>query len=367
MPTTPSRVFIVPPVAAFFLPVFLAFCILYFLYFAADLNRYDGESGLFQYALNDHDHFVYVTNIDRILFEDLLGYEISNDIGIAAIYMALASAFPFLVDQDYTLIALVFNCITLIGCYVIYADICNYCKLGQIGNLSFFANLSLIYFAQMINKDMLTIFAFLLAVRCGIHQRMWLLLALIPFFALVRLQLAVFILIFAFLMATPWPGWRIICLYILTSIAAGVLSIFVSIISDESLGEGFSSFLVNFNRNYYVGYLLFNPLRVIQFIFDAYASFSFSTEMGGVDMAKILRLPQLILLLLLFRPLGSLFIHFRHWLKTRARPIVLVVVAYLLTWLMNPTINARYVMLITPVLVLFALYARRYPIIGRVS
>jgi hypothetical protein len=207
---------------------------------------------------------------------------------------------------------------------------------------------------------MLTVMVFLLAVRYGLRQRLWPLLALVPLFALVRQQLAVFTLIYVFLMSSQRPTARIFWLYVLTSVAAGYLSIFASIIGEESLGEGFSAYLIDLNRDYYVGYLLFNPLRVVQYIMDAYASFSFATPTGGIDAAKLLRLPQLLVLLLLVSPLSTLVTRFRHWLKVpAARPMVLVVVAYLLAWLMNPTINARYVMLITPVLVLFAMYVRR--------
>lgn len=340
-----------------FLPLLLLACVGYYFAFAANMNVYDGETGLFQLALNSHDHYVYLLNMDLLREGDGF-FELANDKGIARIYIFLSTLFPFLVDPDLTLISLIFNCVILYGCYWIYADICDQLKLGVLGKLSFFANLSFIYFAQLINKDILTIFAFLLAVQCGTRGRLFPLLIFLPVFLLIRQQLVVFVLIFAFLMSSerPWP--RILFLYVTTSLVAGLLSVFASIIGEDSLGEGFSAYLINFNQEYYVGYLLFNPLRVMQYVFDAFASFSFNTETGGVDTAKLLRLPQLIVIILLLKPLSTLITRFGYWLQTPARSLVLVVVAYLLTWLMNPTINARYVMLITPILVLFALYVR---------
>lgn len=335
------------------MPLLLLACLAYFWAFSSNLDVYGGESGLLQYTLNVHDHLVYVSGIDRVRDGSLV-YEVSNDLGIAMIYAALASAFPALVSPDFTMLAFVFNCATLCGVYMAYAQICNELGVSAWAKVAFFANLSLVYFAQLINKDMLSVLVFLLAVLWGIRGKwLWLLLAL-PLLALVRQQLAVFAILYVVLMRTRHPIRMILLGYVVTSIVAAVLSIFAGIIGEESLGDGFSLYLIDFNRQYYVGYLLFNPVRVVQYVLDALRSFDLSTETGGIDTAKLLRWPQLILLLMLGRELVQLVTRFRAWFSTPAKPLVMVVVAYLLAWLMNPTVNARYVMLITPVLVLFA-------------
>lgn len=346
------------PIGCLLLPLLMFACVVYYFAFAADLGGYDGERGFWQLAINLHDHLIYVSSMERIREEGLF-YELSNDIGIAFIYLGLSWLLPFLVDDDYALLSLVVNLTTMVGCYWSYAAICRRLELGVSGKLSFFANLSLIYFAQLVNKDMLTIWAFLLAVQFGLTRRALPLLLMVPFLALVRQQLALFMLMFVLLNWAQRPGPRMLALYVVTSLVAALLSIFAAVIEPESLGDGFSAFLIGVNQDYYVGYLLLNPVRVLQYIADAYASFSFGTEFGGVDAAKVLRLPQLVLLFFLAPPLFTMVTRFGEWLKTPARPMVLVVVSYLLAWLMNPTINARYVMLITPVLVLFALYVRK--------
>lgn len=346
------------PIGAVLFPALVLGCIFYYLVFAEDLSRYDAQAGFFNYALNHHDHLIYLDNIERLRARDVYGYQLSNDIGIAAIYLVLARAMPFLVDPDLTLIALVFNCAVMLCCYLVHASICERLNLGALGKLTFFSNLSLIYFAQMVNKDMLTLLAFLLAALVGIQRRYWVLIILVPFFFMVRQQLAVFLLVYCFLMIVRRPVFWILGMYVLFSLAAGYMSVFFSIIGDESLGSGFSAFLVEFNRQYYAGYLLFNPVRVVQYVLDAYASFFFLTEHGGVDTAKILRLPQLVVVAILSPHILSLLSQFRFWLRSPARPLVIVIVSYLLVWLMNPTVNARYVMLITPILILFGLFVR---------
>ena len=341
------------------LAIFLTCCIVYYIIFSANFESYDGESGFFQLALNSHDHEIYLGAIE---LTRNWGYEFSflnNDIGIASIYLFLGRLFPVLVDPNYTLISLFFNCLTLCCCYWLYASISDQLGLGMLGKISFFSNTYFFYFAQLINKDMLTVLTFLLAVYLGLKRRLLVLFLLIPLMLLIRQQLLVFALIFIYLMHSPKPWLRIILVYLATSLVAGYISVVTPIIGDDSLGGGFSAYLVDFNQNYYIGYLIFNPIRVLQYIFDAYSSFSFWTEFGGVDTAKILRLPQLLIILLLLKPLSSLLVNFNYWLNTPVRPLVIVVVAFLMAWLMNPTVNARYVMLITPILVLFALYARK--------
>jgi len=338
---------------------FTAICVFYYSVFANPLPLYEGEQGKLQYALNEHDHRIYLNNIDLVRSGDIPIY-MGNDTGIAAIYSFISSANAPNFDADLTLTSLLFNLAVMAWCYRLYSNICEKLDLGAAGRLSFFVNTSLIYFAQLINKDMLTIAVFLFCINSALDKKYFKILLMLPLMVLVRQQLAIFSLIFLYLMHTPKTGTKIGYLYIITSVTAGILSVFAAIIGEESLGSGLSSYLVNFNQQYYVGYLLFNPIRVVQYVFDAYLSFSYGTENFGVDTAKLLRLPQLILLLFLGRHVLSMGTRFSFWIRTPAKGLVIATIAYLLTWLMNPTINARYVMLITPILVLFALYARNH-------
>lgn len=345
-------------------PVFLALCVTYYFYFSEGLQDYVPDaSGLFQYALNSHDHFVYVDNIEKIS-TDGISFGLNNDVGISLIYIGLANLFPWLRDSNYVLLSLVFNCFLIVVCYGYYSSICDRLKLGWVGKLSFFINLYFLYFSQLINKDMLTVFVVLFSIHCAKSKgRLYWLLLLLPVFGLVRLQLLVFVFLFVFFMLSKRTVFWVVLAYLGTSLVAGILTVIAPIIGQESLGEGFSSFIVDFNQTYFVGYILFNPLRVVQFVMDAYSSLFFFTETGDLDVAKILRIPQLILLVFLIKPLVSIS-KVRHWLHTPARPLILAIFAFLIAWLMNPTVNVRYVMLITPVLALFGMYARKNPARG---
>lgn len=339
----------------------IAFCLFglaYFFAFSFDLDRYLGQDGYFQLALNSHDHLFYVDTLDAIR-ADGVQYGFNNNFGIAAVYWALGTALPFLVNDQITLLPFVFNLVIMLLTYLLWVKICDFYKMGIAARLSFFVNTSLLYFLQLINKDMLTIFAFLFVIYVGLHRRYIFLILAIPFFFLVRQQLAVFAVFYVYFMLAPNPKNRMWLAYVVTSLVGGILSVFAGFVSEDTMGDGFSAFLTQLNSHYFVGYLIFNPIRVLQYIVDVYMSFSFFTDAGGVDVAKLLRLPQLILLAVFWAPCLSLVTRFQAWVRSPAKPLVLTIVAYLLAWLMNPTVNARYVMLITPVLVLFVFYAAK--------
>lgn len=342
-----------------FLFVFIIFCYIYYQIFTANFINYYENVGLFQYALNSHDHKIYLANIDIVKDEGLL-LNLGNDRGISQIYIFFSSILPFLYDPDFSKISFFVNCTTLIGCYWLYAKICDYLELGNLGKLTFFLNLSLIYFSQLINKDMFTVFAFLLSSYISIKKSPIYLLLLIPVFFLIRIQLVIFVLIVLYITFSKNTKLAIAVSYIFTSLMSGYISVVNPIIGEDSLGDGFSYFLIDFNQNYYIGYLIFNPIRALQYIYDAYSSFYIITDYSGIDTAKILRIPQLLFIMILLKPISTIFTKYSYWMNTPARHLIIVIVSYLLAWLMNPTVNARYVMLITPIIILFALFARKF-------
>lgn len=337
----------------FALVFFILLCITYYITSSIVL---DGNQ-FFDNFVNLHDHDVYLMNIDLVKGGDSL-FELANDKGIASVYLFLSQVFPFWVTPDMALLAFIFNCAILVISYKVYGDITYALNLGLVEKLSFFVNLSFLYFAQLINKDMATIFVFLFCAYAGMRGWHWYLLLLIPFAAFIRIQLVVFIFIFIFLISANKVSLRFLVVYILTSLMAAYMSVYFSIIGEDSLGDGFSAYLINLNNEYLIGYLLFNPIRLSQYIFDAYLSFNIFAENGAIDVAKILRLPQLILLAVLAPHFYTLCTRWSSYSKSNARPLVIVILAYACTWLMNPTVNARYVMLVTPILVLLGLYVR---------
>ena len=340
---------------AFF--VFVAVSVIYFYSFSLGVVREDDQT-IIRGAVNAHDHFVYVDTIYR-LEDEGFEYEPNNDVGIAYLYIFIKYFFGGAEDGAYETLALWVNVFFLALSFIFYVKICNYYNFGVWAKIAFLVGLHLVYFVQLINKDMMTVFIIIFSIYCAINRRILALVALLPFAFLVRQQLLVYIALFVFLQTAVFPVSRLLFSYIVTSLMAAYLVSFMDIIGAESLEDGFSAFVFEVNRSYYVGYLIFNPVRIVQFVQDAFSSFLFVLPDGSIDMAKLLRVPQLLLIAMLGKSLYISLKFTSYGMRDVSRPLYCALFSYLLAWLMNPTINARYVMLITPVIILLALYARR--------
>lgn len=340
--------------------VFAVFCaaiIGYFYYFDVSNVGKPIDGRPFLGEVNSHDHLYYVDTISRLRDEGV-GYELNNDVGISYFFLVLSDF--FIGDNEgYAELALFVNVVFLFLTFFIYIKVCDFYGFDLWGKLLFFAGIHLVYFAQLINKDMLSVFLILLPVYCVLYRKWWWLLLATPFFFLVRQQLFIYLVSFVFLYTAVWPFWRILVVYMVTCLVASYVVVHANIIGTESLEGGFSSFVYSVNESSYLGYLFFNPVRVLQFVQDALLSFFFLTPEGVVDMGRLLRVPQVLCLLIMSRPIFNALVNTRTGMHELSRPLYCSLVSYLMAWLMNPTVNARYVMLIAPVLVLLALYAKK--------
>lgn len=337
---------------------FLFICGAYNFYFALDHYSYIDDYGLFQRALNIHDHYIYQASVERVA--DGGRWEgLENNTGIALIYYFISKTFMLPLGTDLAVTAFIVNSLTLLICFRLYVAVCRQLGLGQQAQFGFFLCLFFIYFSALINKDMLTIAAFLFVIWAALAGKEWWIIASIPLLLLVRVQLGIFALVFMFIAAgrRTWP--RFLISYIACSVFGSYVVAKFEILEMPTLGEGFSAFVWQFNQDYYVGYLIFNPIRALQFVVDVFSSFYFFTDNGGIDVAKLLRLPALLLVVLMGRYIKVLFLNWRYFLRTPARVLMIAIMAYLMVWLMNPTINARYVSLIMPVILIILFYVRK--------
>lgn len=332
--------------------LFLYFC---YVYFYTSNNLFPKFTSIFNYV-NFHDHEIYRITMRNIEDGNVL-LSINNDFGISFIYIYIIKLFTFIGLSDIILVSFIFNLLILTLIYVNYIRICDLLNLKSISKFYFFFGLQFLYFSQLINKDLLTILFFVLVLKNLIFKNYKQILFLSFLFFFVRIQLLIFGFITIFISRGNFKK-RVLLTYLTTSIIAAIISVKAGLISSSSLGNGFSSFLIQINKSYYyLGYLIFNPLRIIQFLVDIYMSFNIYTE-GLIDVAKILRIPLLILLMLHFKSIFNFFINLKSVNDSKVMSLNVIVVAFTLTWLMNPTINARYVMLIVPFLILLGRYVK---------
>ncbi|MBW3782375.1 hypothetical protein GL270_14170 [Aeromonas veronii] len=305
--------------------------------------------------VNLHDHRIYIQELEY-LSNNEVSYELNNDFGIAFIYHLIYEKTQISSVIDIYVFSLIFNLMVLWLAFFYYNKVCSRHKLPDLACLVFFLNFSFVYFIQLVNKDMLTIFILIYTLYFGIKRHYINILLIIPIAFLVRQQLALCLFTFLFLINVKNTLFWVIISYIITSLAAGHISANLQLISAESMGSGFSSFLMMLNSEYYIGNLLLNPVRVIQYFLSVPQSLIYVFSDEGLDLAAGLRaltLPLEILSFLFF--FRSLF-NIKVTLNSELKVYFLLTYSFFICWLLNPTINARYLMLILPIMVLGYFY-----------
>lgn len=305
--------------------------------------------------VNLHDHRVYLQELEY-LSNNNLSYELNNDFGIAFIYHLIYVKTKISSIVDIYIFALSVNLIILWFAFYFYNKVCSIHKLSDLACVCFFLNFSFIYFAQLVNKDMLTIFILIYTLYFGIKGRCINIILIIPIAFFVRQQLALCLVTFLFLINVRNSLFWVVVSYVVMSLTAGYISANLQLISAESMGSGFSSFLMMLNSKYYIGNLLLNPVRFIQYFLSVPQSLMYTIMDDGVDFAAGLRaltLPLAILAFLFF--LRALF-NIKATLSSGLRAYFLLTYSFFICWLLNPTINSRYLMLILPIMVLGYFY-----------
>ncbi|WP_435248251.1 hypothetical protein ACMAZD_01120 [Vibrio sp. nBUS_14] len=343
----------------FFIILFLISVAYFIFYYNVAQLGYENSFDVLAKIVNLHDHNVYVEKIQSISSGGVK-YEANNDFGIALIYLITYVYTGFNNLVDIYLFSFLFNINLLFLAFIFYNKICNIENLNNITCLFFFTNISLVYFSQLINKDLITYLVLLIALYSGVKKNYFLLVIILPIAFLIRQQLALCIITFVFLMLCRNTKFWIVISYVFSSLVAGYISVHMNIISDESLGSGISSFIVKFNREYYAGYLFFNPIRLLQYFYSIPQSFFNIYVDGEVDMAAIFRFMMLPFVFLSMSFIFKSIFQFQVTRLTSIKPFFILTYSFFICWLMNPTINGRYIILILPIMVLGYFIQRKY-------
>ena len=329
--------------------VFAVLCSTYF-HVIGDISNYPLDS-LWSRPGNIHDHFVYTqygTNVERSGFKFL-----DNNFGMYWLY-------SYTQDGEKQLFSHIANMLSIfVSAYAYYA-ICVHFRLRIFSFMTFFLNTSLIYYSILINKDAFTISIFLLSLLFSLKRRYFSLLLLIIPAVIVRQQLAYFVatlFITAFLLSFYGKQRpRMLALYSvgilsLTAIVVAIVMQSGKVMSIESLGSGWTSELISFSVDFPAFAFLTVIPRIILYINDMFLSFRFFDD-GKIDAARILRIPAVIYIF--YNAIFHLGIRsFYNSLNDRDFSIVVIsAVCALSAILLNPQINARYITVVIPILIL---------------
>lgn len=338
---------------------FLLSCYCYYSFFVVGKGfTYEPVEGWLN-PVNIHDHYVYLNYIDQIKYSsDWLSLAgLNNNFAISLLYYSLHSALSFVgVDISYEALALAVNITIIYLSFRVYFELVRLLQLPIHYGISFFFCTSLIYFAQLINKDSFTILILLLSVKYALQSRWRSFLWILPLSLFIRFQLSALIFVFLFFTtAQKKHVKRFILAYVALSLVNGYLAKYQTLFFNEStLSEGMSYIIYSANINYYIGSLLLNPIRVFQYIYDVLLSFDFISD-GMIDVSRLKNVPQVIMLLIFSPFIAHAWLNYSTFMNSREKALISMINAFFGVWLFNPTINARYVILVFPILQLLAL------------
>lgn len=316
--------------------VFLALSIFYF--FNITMVYFDQYSIDFPYSeyANYHDHFVYKSEVMKILDGQFQISDFSlNVTGVAIIYYLANLAFPVSFEASSFLL----NVIVLAYFFWIYYSLCRLLNLNGIYFFLIFSVVYFIYLGQLANKDVFYV-CFLLLFLKFLIVRSYLKMVLVSIFCafFVRTQ-AILLLLFVILYFFSWLpyAFRLFFVYI----AASILGVFASkflIGEGADLGGGVAKWLIFLNQ-YYIGNILLNPIRLIQYMYDFFRfPFYYSR------FVDLLLIPLVIVFFITFSQIRYMFK--KNFLFS---PFSFFFFCLIMTMLIVPIVNLRYFVLIFPV------------------
>jgi len=305
---------------------------------------YDGYTAenTYSHIANIHDHLEYENALINFSEQPNTVWDYFNNVaGISSFYLLLTI---FLGFDNVISTSLLVNCMTLVIAAAIHQKICNtYALRGSA--YTFFLNLPMIYFCQLIGKDMLYI-AVLYAMLLFILRKRWMLLTILAIVsAVIRAQIVIiflFVLIFWF-WQVPFKR-RLLVLYFLSAIAGAYAFTGNKVIGlDADLGSGISWIVFELNVATGMGNLLLNPIRLLQYIVE-FVIAPFSLISTDIHFFNLFLVPFLVYFIL----------HIR-WLRGLAAirsPATQFFFALILVLLIMPIINLRYFVTLFPFLVI---------------
>ncbi|HCM64409.1 MAG TPA: hypothetical protein DIT05_17965 [Morganella sp. (in: Bacteria)] len=338
--------------------ILLLSCILYYNYFVAGKSfTYEPVNG-FIYPVNIHDNYIYLQYIARI--NDNLGelIGINNNIGISTFYFLIAYFFNVIgINIDFNILSLCINNILICFIFLSYRKIIILLYLPRVYILTFFLCISLIYFSQLINKDIFTILFFLKCIEYSIQKKYKMIISLSILSFFIRFQLLpLFILYLIIIKRTKHPIIKILFIYTILSILNGILSRYqLHFFNEKTLGSGLSYLIFSINQQYFIGSLLFNPIRIIQYIHDLILSFDFIID-NKIDVGRLKNIPQAIVFIFLLPFIITPFLRYRKSIENTDKYFISLTISFFMIWLFNPTINVRYFICLLPTLQIFGFY-----------
>lgn len=302
---------------------------------------------------NVPDHFNYLMSV-ALAIEDGLLAALRLNHGIAALYALPGSLLADDPAEGATMLSFVLNPLFYLCSIVAVLALGRRLGVPAIALLPLTLFPPYFFFGGLINKDMVLMFL-LPAVVLALQRRRWISVAVLTLLiGMTRAQYLAFPLLTLFLMRGVL-GPRLVVAYVTSALGAAMIARWTGFFEFDTAGLGVSDFVYRLNQQYLVGALLFNPLRVAQYLYALAASWRLVWVPEGVNLMAVSEGLAFLWYVALLPGLLRTFAAPRHVRRHPPwRAAVAPVLAYLMVMLLTPITEPRYLMPLYPLALLAA-------------
>lgn len=338
----------------FFVSRFLCFFVILILFQAIFYSGFDYYFQVENRFLNVPDHLFYEGVITGFnLVPDITSI---NNYVVSFIY----SLFFEVGFSDLILVSLFVNVIVISVAYARSELLCFQVTKRFLPLLYWLGLLSALQFSILINKDSFGVLFYVVLVSFLMFRKktdLCLLLILCP----IRLQFLLVFVFSVFIVSSINSRDRKIkviakvgFLYFLCSIVAMYLESNEALLAHSHYAEGgVAQWISNLNKQFYIGSLLLNVLKPVQYVYDLFrsASVDYSVLGWGVYFSRL----YLFFLIVVLSAYFFIAVYL-PWIVIRKREVFIasvVICSFFLVYSISPVVNYRYLLNISPVLILF--------------
>ena len=314
----------------------------------------------------------YAEEIKALNNETLYSYRGVQQAGIYYFY----SVFVILYLDNFTYgilgLSFVLNSLLVVFSYNFFYKILNHVSINNSYSHLFFLNPILIWYSQGLNKEIIIITLILGFIYFFLKKNKIKLVFIICLIYLIRWQLLLALPIVYIFFKFKNKGLIILGAYIFTSILAtyiyhqssGIItsdysSLKKDYITVHSINTGLSTLIFDINNNYYVGNLIFNPIRAIQYFYDQIRTLAFYNINNKIDLYYLSNIFINLYLLFNIKTLFRIITNYKHYAYAPLGIIVYLLISMFLVILISPIIQARYLAPMLYPIVILIIYSKK--------
>lgn len=325
--------------------------ILYFMWFGNCVLDECVSGVLLPYNIPDNQIFYQVIT-------DFSSYSLSEilvrNYGIALPYVALMGVLDEDLNDQIVIISAMINWVVYLLSGFVFAQLCIVLKPKFSTIVWFLLFPPFILFSVLINKDGIMILL-VLSVTLAVLKRWWFTLLLLTVaISLIRMQYLLFPVFLLFMLKADFR-LRFAIAYVCSAMASALIANFFGVYDIDWSAGGFSSLVYSLNKEYFVGSLLLNPVRVIHYVIAFLQECLYIKTDDGIDYMKLIQGATFVYLLYLLPGYARFLVgtwriaYYRDFVVLRA-----AIFSYLLVLLLTPITEPRYFMIGCPLLLLAA-------------